>query len=161
MSKTTDALAAQLDDKIIENFADIYLVEEALKKIEKKHALDHPDVIAGLATCADIASVQQRLIARPPAALAKGLAATLRRGSLRPSAELLVPVPRGVLYGLERLGWKRGLVTGGTFHQLVRELDGITTIEFEPGIYAGGGMAHDQRIESIVGSGKGSPRAMA
>lgn len=52
VSKITDALAAQLDDNIIENFADIYLVEDALKKIERKHALDDPEVIAGLATCA-------------------------------------------------------------------------------------------------------------
>ncbi|HEY5937368.1 MAG TPA: DUF4132 domain-containing protein [Kofleriaceae bacterium] len=89
MANLTDDLAAKLDRCVIENFADIYLLDAALKTIENKHDLDKPDVIAAIATCADVASAQARLTARPPAALAKGLTAALERG-LRPTSELLV-----------------------------------------------------------------------
>ncbi len=88
-SRITDQIAKRLDDNIIENFADIYLIEEELVEIEGEHDLDDPAVIAGIATCADIAAAQQRLIARPPAALAAGLEAALERGKLRPTARLL------------------------------------------------------------------------
>jgi hypothetical protein len=89
MSRVTEQIAKRLDDNIIENFADIYLIEEELVAIEGAFDLDDPAVIAGIATCADIASAQQRLIARPPAALATGLEAALERGKLRPTARLL------------------------------------------------------------------------
>jgi Domain of unknown function (DUF4132) len=88
MSKLTTSLAAKLDAHIIENFADIYTLEEELAKIEKKHDLDDPDVIAALATCADIASAQSRLVTRAPAALVEGLERALG-GKLRDTARLL------------------------------------------------------------------------
>ena len=98
MSKRTEELAAKLDEAIIENFADLYILEDALKAIEKRNDLDHPEVIAAIATCADVASAQQRLIARPPAALVKGLTAALER-KLRNTSELLV---RALLDGAQR-----------------------------------------------------------
>ena len=85
----TEKLAAELDDCIIENFADIYVLEQELAKLEREHDLDAPAVIAAIATCADVASAQQRLIARDPAALAIGLGVALD-GTLRPSARLMV-----------------------------------------------------------------------
>lgn len=95
----TAKLAAALDDHIIENFADIYTLEDELAKLERKHDLEARDVIAAIATCADVASAQQRLIARTPKALAAGLARALERGGLRVSAELMV---RALLAGAQR-----------------------------------------------------------
>jgi Domain of unknown function (DUF4132) len=88
MSKLTASLVAKLDDHIIENFADIYTLEDELVKIENKHDLDDPDVIAALATCADVASVQVRLVARAPTALVEGIALALD-GELRETSRLL------------------------------------------------------------------------
>ena len=100
MAGLTDTLAKQLDDVLFDDFADIYLVEALLVgKIERKHDLDDPDVIAALGTCADVRSVAQRLVARPPAALVAGLTATLARKGVRPSAALLV---RALLEGARR-----------------------------------------------------------
>jgi hypothetical protein len=82
-------LAARLAACIVENFADLFVMEDELKRIEKAHDLDAPEVIAALATCADMAPIQRRLAMRPPAALVAGLELALRR-KLRPPAELLV-----------------------------------------------------------------------
>lgn len=89
MPKLAATLAAKLDDHIIENFADIYTLDEELAKIESKHDLDDPEVIAAIATCADIASAQARLVARSPSALVEGLQLALA-GELRETSRLLV-----------------------------------------------------------------------
>lgn len=99
MSKLTKSLAAKLDDCIIENFADIYVLDDELDGIAKKHDLDDPNVIAAIATVADVAAAQERLIERPPNKLAAGLQAALARGSLRDTAALLV---RALLDGAQR-----------------------------------------------------------
>ncbi len=99
MSKLTEKLVAELDDCIIENFADIYELEDALEKIERKHDLDDPDVIAAIATCADVAAAQQRLTSRAPGVLAKGLTAALAHGKLRATSELMI---RALLEGAQR-----------------------------------------------------------
>jgi Domain of unknown function (DUF4132) len=88
MSKLTRSLAAKLDEHIIENFADIYTLEEELAKIAMKHDLDDPAVIAAIATCADVASAQARLVTRAPAALVEGIPRALA-GELRTTARLL------------------------------------------------------------------------
>lgn len=98
MSKLTSQLTIALDACIIENFADIFVLELALKRIEKKYDLANPEVIAGLATLADVGAVQSRLIAQPAAALVKGLRAALVQ-PLRPPAKLLV---EALLAGAER-----------------------------------------------------------
>jgi len=90
MSALTDRIAAKLDGHIIENFADIYTMEDELAKLERTQDLDDPEVIAAIATCADVAAAQARLTARPPAALAKGLTAALARPKLRATAVLLI-----------------------------------------------------------------------
>ncbi len=89
MGALTAKLAKQLDDDIIENFADLYVMEETLAKIEKREDLDNPEVIAALATCADCPPVQKRLGNLPAAALRTGLGLALA-GPLRPPAALLV-----------------------------------------------------------------------
>lgn len=81
-------IAAKLAACIIENFADIYIMEAALRSIEKRHDLDEPEVIAAIATVADVAVAQARLVSRPPTVLAAGLRAALARAGLRPPAEL-------------------------------------------------------------------------
>lgn len=105
MSNLTEKLATELDDCIIENFADIYELEDALKRIEKKHALDDERVIAAIATCADVAAAQERLVGRPPRALADGLTKALHQRKLRPTAELLTrALLAGALLELEGAG---------------------------------------------------------
>ncbi|MCX5748348.1 MAG: hypothetical protein NT062_38335, partial [Proteobacteria bacterium] len=89
MAGLTAKLAKRLDDLILDDFADIYCVEDVLEDIAAKHDLDAPEVVAALGTCADVRSVAQRLVARPPAALVAGLTATAKL-ELRPSAALLV-----------------------------------------------------------------------
>jgi hypothetical protein len=98
MSKVTDSLAKRLDDCIIENFADIYEMEAELERIAKKHDLAEPDVIAAIATVADVGAAQARLTAQPAKALVKGLKAALAK-PLRPPAKLLV---EALLDGAER-----------------------------------------------------------
>src|SRR5260221_13931454 len=65
-------------------------MEQTLRGIEAKHDLDAADVIAAIATCADIPCAQQRLIARPPKPLVAGLELCLEHCKLRRSVELLV-----------------------------------------------------------------------
>ncbi len=88
MSGLTAKLAKDLDDCIIENFADQIELETALARIEKREDLANPAVIAALATCADCAPVQKRLGNLPAAALREGLGIALA-GTLRPPAALL------------------------------------------------------------------------
>lgn len=107
MSKLTDTLSAKLDDCIIENFADIYEMEGELARIAKKHDLASPEVIAAIATVADVGAAQARLTAQPPDALARGLEAALAR-PLRPPAKLLV---EALLDGAKREASRP--VTGG------------------------------------------------
>lgn len=88
MTGLTAKLAKDLDDCIIENFADQIGMEMELVRIAKREDLANPAVIAALATCADCGPVQKRLGNLPAAALHAGLGIALA-GQLRPPAALL------------------------------------------------------------------------
>lgn len=92
--KLLHQLSKRLDDCIIENFADLYVLENELKSIERKFDVSLPEVIAAIATCADVAAAQKRLTAQAPKALLQGLPLALS-ASLRPSARLMVEVLLG------------------------------------------------------------------
>lgn len=87
---TRDTVIEALDGCIYENFADLFVLEDELKRIEKKFGLDDPEVIAALARYADVAPVQRRLSEREPHFLSHGLALALDDDGLRPPARVLV-----------------------------------------------------------------------